>query len=293
MDLVVALDVGGTSMKGAVAGRDGTLLLTERRPTGRERGPEAVIAEILGFAAHLADRAATPPLALGLAVPGIVDDANGTAVYSANIGWRDVPMRALAAERLGLPVAVAHDVRTGGLGEAVLGAGRGAGDFLFVPIGTGVCGAVVIGGEPYPGVTGSSGELGHLVVRPGGELCGCGQRGCVEAYASGSAIARRAGMPAEKVIARAEAGDAAAAAVWEEALDTLADALTISTMLLDPRLILLGGGLAEAGARLTGPLVERLEKRFTFRSPPRVATAALGDRAAMLGAAVLAWRMIG
>jgi len=95
------------------------------------------------------------------------------------------------ADRLGLPVVVGHDVRTGGVAEAVLGAGRGAGDFLFLPIGTGVSAALMIDGRAYTGTTGGTGEIGHIVVRPGGEPCACGQHGCLEAYASASAISRR------------------------------------------------------------------------------------------------------
>ncbi|BCK69280.1 hypothetical protein Srufu_032330 [Streptomyces libani subsp. rufus] len=143
---VIALDVGGTGMKAALVGVDtasseGTppvLLYEARRPTGRERGPEAVVEAILGFAAELRElgtaRYGAPAAAAGVAVPGIVDERSGTAVYAANLGWRDVPMRALLSERLGgVPVALGHDVRTGGLAEGRIGAGRGADRFLFVP----------------------------------------------------------------------------------------------------------------------------------------------------------------
>ncbi|WP_067833619.1 ROK family protein [Actinomadura kijaniata] len=295
MNTFVALDVGGTSMKGGLVAADGTVLLAESRSTGRERGPDAVVTAVGDFAAELAERAGNAPVAAGVAVPGIVDEAAGTAVYSANLGWRDTPLRALLEARLGMPVGLGHDVRTGGLGEAAHGAGRGRGDFLFVPLGTGIAAAMIINGSPYPGATGAGGEIGHMVVRPGGEACACGQAGCLEVYSSASALPRRYGdasLRTEDVLARAAAGDPVAARVWEEALDALADALTAATMLLDPSLVVLGGGLAGSGERLTVPLADRLAARFTFREPPPLALAELGAQAAMHGAAILAARAL-
>ncbi|WP_433328449.1 ROK family protein [Spirillospora sp. CA-294931] len=296
---LVALDVGGTAMKGGVISADGSVLLSESRPTGREHGPDAVVENILGFAAHLAG-AAGPVVAAGIALPGIVDDASGTAVLSAHIGWRDVPFRDLAVKRLGVPVAVAHDVRTGGLGEAVRGAGRGSRDFLFVPIGTGIAAALMINNAPYPGATGWSGELGHIVVRPGGEPCPCGNRGCLEPYAAASAIPRRyaalaglrASPRAEEVVRLAQAGDPVAAKVWDEAVAALADALANVTMLLDPSQIVIGGGLSGAGTPLFDPLAERLKERLPLRPPPPLTRARLGTQAAMHGAAELARRAL-
>lgn len=169
---VIALDVGGTGMKAALVGADGTLLHRARRATARDRGPDAVAAGILDFAAELrahgVEHLGEPASAAGLAVPGIVDETRGVAVYSANLGWRDLPLRALLAERLGgIPVALGHDVRTGGLAEGRIGAGRGADRFLFVPLGTGIAGAIGIDGRVEAGAHGCAGEIGHIVVRPG------------------------------------------------------------------------------------------------------------------------------
>ena len=177
----VALDVGGTMIKGALAGRDGAFLRTRRWPTAREEGPEAVVQRILQAAAELAETAraelGTPARAAGVAVPGSVDEDNGMALYSANIGWRDVPLRSLLEDRLRLPSAVAHDVRAASLGEGSLGAARGLGDYLFVGIGTGIGGGIVSGGQPQRGAHGLAGEIGHVIVQPGGPLCGCGAHG--------------------------------------------------------------------------------------------------------------------
>ncbi|WP_433141111.1 ROK family protein [Actinomadura nitritigenes] len=433
---LIAIDVGGTSMKAALvpapsgsapssagAGAGGEVLISETWPTDRADP----VGGILDFAAHMAARAEAlgrPARAAGIAVPGIVDEASGTAVRAANLGWRDVPLLHLAQERLGVPVAVGHDVRTGGLAEAVLGAGRDAGDFVFMAIGTGIAAALILNGTTYPGVSGWSGEVGHIVVRPGGEDCACGNKGCLETYASAASIARRyttghaavpaavpvavagstqngaagtavnaatstapgtavsgtgsmpgttvgdadstlgsaasdasnttgstrggttssaasdaagvtrstsltvggtassAGNPgnaggsgvdgaalsstdgtapddetglgtirAEDVIARAGTDDLAAR-IWSEALDCLADSLAATTLLLDPGLFVLGGGLAQAGPLLLEPLQSRLAERLLFRPAPPLAVTRLGDRAAVHGAALLAARLL-
>ncbi|WP_078897951.1 ROK family protein [Streptomyces rimosus] len=301
---VIALDVGGTGMKAALAGADGTLLYEARRPTGRERGPQAVVATILDFAEELREigrgRFGAPAVAAGVAVPGIVDDARGIAVYAANLGWRDVPLRALLSERLGgVPVALGHDVRTGGLAEGRIGAGRDADRFLFVPLGTGIAGAIGIEGRIEAGAHGSAGEIGHIVVRPGGPECGCGQRGCLEKLASAAAVGRAwaaaCGDPeatAADAAKAVESGDERALAVWQDAVDALADGLVTSLTLLDPDTLIIGGGLAEAGDTLFEPLRAAVRARVTFQRLPLIVPAALGDAAGCLGAGLLAWDLL-
>jgi glucokinase len=301
---VIALDVGGTGMKAALVAPDGTLLHEARRPTGRERGPDAVVASILDFAADLRDHGlrehGEAAAAAGVAVPGIVDAENGIAAYAANLGWKDVPLRALLSERLdGVPVALGHDVRTGGLAEGRIGAGNGADRFLFLPLGTGIAGAIGIDGRIEAGAHGYAGEIGHIVVRPGGRACGCGQHGCLEAYASAGAVSRSwaaaGGDPQADAAACARAveqGDERAIAVWREAIDALADGLVTGLTLLDPRVLIIGGGLAEAGDTLFGPLRAAVEARITFQKLPLIVPAALGDTAGCLGAGLLAWDLI-
>lgn len=279
---VIALDVGGTGMKAALVGADGTLLHEARRPTDRERGPEAVIAAVLDFAEEL--RAYGEPAAAGVAVPGIVDEANGVAVYSANIGWRDVPFRTLLAERLGgVPVALGHDVRVGGLAEGRIGAGRGAERFLFVALGTGIAGAIGIGDRV------DATELGHIVVRRKGTVCGCGQRGCVETLASAAAVGRAWGGDAAGCARAVEEGDPRAIAVWDDAIAALADGLVTGLTLLTPDTLIIGGGLAEAGDTLFTPLRAAVAERVTFQKLPPIVPADLGDAAGCLGAGLLAW----
>lgn len=301
---VIALDVGGTGMKAALIAGDGSLLHEARRATGRERGPEAVVETILGFAAELLalgrERFGRAASAVGVAVPGIVDAENGTAVYAANLGWRDVPMRALLSERLGgIPVALGHDVRTGGLAEGRIGAGRDADRFLFVPLGTGIAGAIGLGGRIEAGAHGYAGEIGHIVVRPGGPACGCGQHGCLETLASASAVSRAwaaaSGDPdadAAHCAKAVESGDLRAREVWLAAIGALADGLVTAITLLDPRTVIIGGGLAEAGETLFTPLRTAVEERVTFQRLPEIVPAALGDTAGCLGAGLLAWDLL-
>ncbi|MFJ2607345.1 ROK family protein [Streptomyces sp. NPDC087425] len=301
---VIALDVGGTGMKAALIAADGTLLHRARRATGRGRGPDAVVETILGFAADLAaygvEHLGEPASAAGVAVPGIVDDRLGTAVYSANLGWRDVPLRDLLSRRLaGVPVALGHDVRTGGLAEGRIGAGRGADRFLFVALGTGIAGAIGIAGRVEAGAHGFAGEIGHIVVRPGGAVCPCGRRGCLERYASAAAVseswAAATGDPAADAADCARAvlsGDPNAVRIWRTAVDALADGLVTALTLLDPRTLIVGGGLAEAGETLFTPLREAVAARVTFEKPPSILPAALGENAGCLGAGLLARDLI-
>ena len=297
-DVVVALDVGGTGMKCALVRPDGTVHHEERHPTRAERGPAAVTENILEIAEGLAGRARADgltPVAVGLAVPGVVDELAGVAVWSANVGFRDVPLRDLVARRLGLPAALGHDVRVGALAEARLGAGRGRRHVLFVAIGTGIAAGLVVDGSGYPGAHGAAGEVGHVVVRPGGPECGCGLRGCLEAVASAKSIGRRyaelsghPGATAFDVATRAAGGEELARRVWLEAVEALADGLLTAQALYDVGVVVLGGGLAEAGDDLLVPVRAAVAQRVTFHRSPEIVRAELGDTAGCLGSALFA-----
>jgi glucokinase len=298
---VIALDVGGTSIKAALLGPGSSPLYELRRRTPRADGPEAVVEAVLACAEdlrrHGQSRYGAPPEAVGVAVPGILDEAEGVAVFSANLGWRGVPLRTRLTERLGgLPVALGHDVRAGGLAEGRIGAGHGVERFLFVSLGTGIAGAVGAGGRVEPGAHGSAGEIGHIVVRPGGRLCGCGGYGCLETVASAAAVGRawaeasgESGATSADAARAVAAGDTRAAAVWSEAVDALADGLVTGLTLLDPGTVIIGGGLSEAGDTLFAPLREAVKRRVTFQHVPPIVPAGLGDGAGCLGAGLLAW----
>jgi glucokinase len=302
-EYVIALDVGGTGMKAALVGpgnAGGELLYEARRDTAREGGPDAVVEGILDFAGRLrtygVEQFGTEPLAAGIAVPGVLDESAGTAVYAANLGWRDVPLRALLAARLGgIPVALGHDVRTGGLAEGRIGAGEGVDRFFFMALGTGIAGAIGTEGGVEPGAHGGAGEIGHIVVRPGGPECGCGQRGCLEVLASASAVGRAwaaasgdAAATAADAARAVESNDGRAITVWRDAVDALAAGLVTAVTLLDPRTVIIGGGLAESGDLLFVPLRKAVRERVTFQQLPTIVPAALGDAAGCLGAGLLA-----
>ncbi|MHA6765670.1 ROK family protein [Streptacidiphilus sp. PAMC 29251] len=290
--VVLAVDVGGRHIEATVMAPDGTVVHAESRPTGAECGSDAVVENVLALAAGLARR--FNPVGAGFAVPGIVDEVSGICVFAANLGWREVPIRQWVEEELGVPVVLGNDVRAGGIAEARLGAGRGCHSLLFVHIGTGISAAIIADGQLLMGGHGGAGELGHLVTRPDGVCCACGGRGCLETYASTSAIASRyrqaSGEPvtAEEVWQRAYAGDPAAAEIWSEAVAALADGLAAAVSLLDPRRIVIGGELALAGRSLFVPLCTALNERLPFQAQPQVVRGALDGRASCLGAGLLA-----
>lgn len=296
--VVVGVDIGGTSVKGMVAGRDGDALSSQVRPTPVGWHSDAVIDVVVDVIEALRDdvRPHGRPVAVGLVMPGVVDRAAGIARYSANIGWQDLPIRRLVSDRVGLPVAVEHDVRAATIAEARHGAARGVDDVLFVSIGTGIAAGAVVGGTVLCGAAGLAGEVGHMPVYPDGEACTCGQRGCAEAYASGAAVARRyaaqTGAPpvaAEEVIARAGRGDEVAGRVLDEALVGLARVVLGCVLMTDPGIVVLAGGMAQAGVTLTGPLTLALERSMVWRSPPPVVISAFGPDAGSRGAVLLAW----
>ncbi|WP_022882578.1 ROK family protein [Gryllotalpicola ginsengisoli] len=298
---VLAFDVGGTDLKAALVGADGALLervVTPTPPFGPDSG-----AQVVEAAAQLADRfaAAHPgvaPQAAALVVPGVVDDAAGVGVYSENLGWRDVPFRALAEQRLGLPVGFGHDVRAAGLAEQRLGAAAGFRDVVVLTIGTGIAGAVFVDGRLHAG-RGYAGEIGHAPVADGPE-CACGGRGHLEAVSSAAAIARRynartgAGLPgAREVLERMRAGDEIAREVWDSALDGLAFGLAHVVAVLAPEAIVIGGGLVGAGPALFEPVAQRLDALLSFNLRPLLLPASIGPDAGVVGAALLARDRLG
>ncbi len=290
-DVVLAIDVGGTTIKAALVDRAGSVVASEERPTPHGSSARDAVAEV--GCELLAQQPDTQVTGAGVVVPGLVDRDAGLATYSANIGWRDLELVRSLGDRWGLPVRIANDVAAGGVAEHRLGAGVGTDDLAFVPIGTGIAASIVSGGHLVTGHRGSTAEIGHLAVRPG-VRCACGRDGCLEAVASASAIARRytalSGEPvagAREVAARLGT-DAAARQVWQDAVDALADGLGILSLVVGPALVVIGGGLGRAGDALLDPLRVALRERPTVVEAADVTVSALGDRGGMIGAALLA-----
>jgi glucokinase len=300
-DLVLGVDVGGTTVKAALLDSGGLEYGHSERPTPRHLGPDAVIETIVGGIVELREEvpAAARLRAVGLVVPGVVNAQQGIAVYAANIGWRQLPLRQIVADAVGLPVVFDHDVRAAGLAELELGAGRGLQEVLFVALGTGVAAAVITRGQVSAGATGRAGELGHLPVFPEGEWCACGQRGCTETYASGAALSRRysaasgiTDVPAEDVISRAAAGDPVASAIFSDAITALGRALVHYVLLMDPELIIIGGGMGAAGAALIQPLTQEVQAGLAWRPAPTISNGKYAGDAGYRGAGLLAWHSL-
>jgi glucokinase len=314
--VVVAVDMGGTTTKGALVAADGRVVGELVRPTPVDDGPAAVLDRLEAVVVSLARDAGGggddgrggagaragpgrgPVRAVGVVVPGVVDVPAGRVVFAGNLGLRDVGVRDRLAAATGLPTLLEHDVRAAGVAERTVGAARGVDDHVVAVIGTGVAAVVHVGGTPVRGARGVAGELGHIPVWPDGEPCPCGQRGCLERYASASAIVRRYlalggadGATAVDVAARRDT-DSAAAQAWDEATQALAIGLATCAMLLDPEAIVLAGGLSQAGAALLDPVRSQLATRLAWREPPDVRLSPLGARAGVIGAALLAWQRV-
>lgn len=297
---VIAIDVGGTSTKIAIADQDGNLTNVRRvpsPPSSPDNSAPAVVELARGAVAE-ALRSDNPPVALGITIPGVVAEDRGVGIHSANLGWRDVDFGALFRDAIDIPVAILHDVRAAGAAECRLGAAAGADTALVVAIGTGIAAAVVVDGQPRV-AGGYAGEVGHAVVVPGGEPCVCGNRGCLEAIASAGAIARiysrESGTTvpgAREVFELAANGNSVAIAVLDAAFDALALGLSQSICLLAPDVVVLGGGLAQAGDALITPVHERLIHLLKHVPCPPVVRAECGQDAALVGAALAAHDLV-
>ena len=297
-DVVAAVDVGGTRIKAALVTAAYETPAAVTTPTPKDIAADvgavvhATVTDLLATAAK--DGHPARLVGCGVVVPGLVDELRGVGLYSVNLGWRDLPIRDSVASVLGVPTAVGHDVRAGLLAETRLGAARGARHALFLPVGTGIAGALLLDGAVIA-ADGRAGELGHLVIDPSGPACRCGATGCLEVIASAAAIERefaaRTGgaAPAEEIAVRASAGDPDASAVWARATAALAQAIVATVTITGVDLVLIGGGLAESGAALLDPLRADVASRLTFQRPPRLERAAFGARAGCVGAACLAW----
>ncbi|NNN09225.1 MAG: ROK family protein [Acidimicrobiaceae bacterium] len=290
---VIAIDVGGTFTKAARIDVRGVARSFAMVPTPVAEGPEA----ILELAVSLARSLETPNvIGVGVVVPGIVDSSKGVARYSANLGWRDWPLRDLMEERLLHRVNLGHDVMAAGETEMRTGAGIENG--LVVVIGTGIASVTVLNGEVVKGAQGMAGELGHVVVRNQGALCRCGNRGCLEAYASTGALPLRfrdlgGGDADAESIVRELSSDSFAQEVWSQAIDCLATALAMVVSILDPGKIVIAGGLSLAGEALTTPLSASLNSKLLWRASPPIELSHYQQHAGVVGAAMQFYRTVG
>ena len=310
-----ALDLGGTKILAAVVDSEGQALATERLSTDAGRGPDAVadaMADLLQLACARAGVARETLAGLGVSAAGPLDAARGVVSAPPNLpGWKDVSLGRMLAARTGLRVVLENDANAAAVGEHVYGAGRGSRNMVFITVSTGIGGGVIVDGRLYRGATGAAGEIGHMIVAHAGERCGCGRLGCLEAYASGTAIARDAERAAhegrspalaamrargeplntEAVAAAAEAGDATAAAILARAAEYLGVGLENTVHLFNPDRIVVGGGVSHLAARILDPAVAFMRANAfpALVAGVDVVPAARGDGAPAVGAAALAF----
>jgi glucokinase len=285
--VVLGIDVGGTSIKARTVDAAGQLLHEWRRPTptGDVTGTStaAIAAELVAQARELGRVDA-----VGIVVPGIVDEVTGHCINAVNLSWNDLPIRQILESKLGTAIAFDQDVRAGALAEVTTGAAAGVrGIVAFVPIGTGIASAIANDGRVLPSRE-WSGEIGQVVLSSGRHA---GRR--VEEIASASAIARSVRVKNAKEAAQlVEAGDALARTVWDDAIEVVADMLAWIVATVAPEVIVVGGGLAEAGSLLFEPLAARLSERVPEGRRPRLAAAFHGEAAARQGACQLALELL-
>jgi glucokinase len=305
----IGLDIGGTKIAGGVVTETGRILDRTRVPTP----PDDEAATLAALLAVVDDLGARNPRveAIGLGAAGLVEWPGGHARWAPHNTYRRMELRRLLHERTGLPTTVDNDANAAAWAEARFGAGAGSGDLVLVTVGTGIGGGLVLDGRLHHGQHGFAGELGHLIVDPGGDRCACGNQGCLEAMASGSTLGRLgreaaaadpggrlaalAGRPelvtGEVVFAAASEGDKTALALFERVGHWLGVGIASLVTVFDPDLVVVGGGVAATGELLLTPARSSFQRYVhgrAHRDLPPVAPARLGADAGLVGAATLA-----
>jgi glucokinase len=313
MTLACGIDVGGTKIAGGVVDETGAII-EELRVESPATDSEAIEEAIAGLVSELRTRHEIA--AVGVGAAGYIDKSRAVVMFAPNIAWRDVNLKAELEERVDLPVIVENDANAAAWGEFTYGAGHDVDDLLLVTVGTGVGGGVVLDGELYRGAFGVGAEIGHMRVVPDGILCGCGNHGCLEQYGSGSALVReariaasggsllarglldRAGGDPEKITGpliteAARAGDPFAIEQLADLGRWLGEGIASLTAVLDPAVVVIGGGVSEAGELLLEPIRAAFASQLTGRGHRpmlEIRRARLGNRAGLIGAADLARR---
>ena len=314
-DLFVGIDLGGTKIVSGLVDGEGRIVTRQRRNTEAREGPAAVLDRMIEATAGLLAGDGLDSnriIAVGVAAPGPIDAVSGVVTAPPNLpGWHDVPLAKLIQDRLSLPTFLDNDANAAALGEHRFGAGRGVEHLIYVTASTGIGGGFILDGCLYRGATGAAAEVGHMTILAHGPLCGCGNRGCLEALASGTAIAREArervarGAPsliadlaqgasdsisAKMVAEAADMGDADANEILDQAMIYLGVGMANLVNLFNPQLLVIGGGLTKMGPRLFEP-VRRMVGLRAFpaaASAVEIKQAELGENVGLLGAAAVA-----
>ena len=311
--LYIGIDVGGTGIKAGVVSENGTILHKLSCPTLRERGHEAVIHDMARLSLQVlaeSGHALEEIHSVGVGIPGMQDPRTGRIPFCTNLGWHDVPLVELLQQEIDKPVYVNNDATVAGLAESIAGVSAGTKNSVFITLGTGVGGGVVLDGKVYMGPNGIATEVGHMITVAGGEMCTCGNRGCWERYASATALIREGRRFAEAhrncalfravsgnldqieartVIDLAKAGDPDCEKLFDDYVYHLTVGLINLINLYDPEVIALGGGVSRAGAFLLDKVNALLPEMIFFKDMPhaRIELARLGNDAGIIGAAML------
>lgn len=291
----LGIDIGGTKIAGGVVSESGELLHRLEKPT-RAQDPDTIIATVAEIVAELST--SESHLTVGVAVAAFLDPGRENLYFSPNIEWKDFPLRDRLESKLGRPVTIENDANAAGWAEYRFGGARDSVSMIMLTMGTGVGGAVIDRGQLLVGGFGTAGELGHIIIRPGGLECGCGNRGCLEQYASGTALMRdareslsRPNLSAEDLTALLESADAEATDVLRGVCDSMGLGIASLVAVTDPDTVVIGGGVARAGSLLGDMITKSFLSHYgasAKRPTATIVVAELGNTAGMIGAADLA-----
>jgi glucokinase len=310
----IGIDLGGTNIKAGVLDASGSLIHRTSVDTQADRGFEHVFARLVQLVADVTRGAGLTKndiAAIGYGTPGPMSHKEGIVYASPNLpGWKNIPLRGRFSEATGLPVTLDNDANVATYGEFVAGAGKGTRDMVMLTLGTGVGGGIVLNGELQRGAFDNAAEIGHMIVVANGRPCPCGQLGCLERYGSANAVAERfvealqagedsslkarveAGqtLTSVNIANAARGGDTLAARIWDETCLYLAIACVNIQHVLNPEMVVLGGGLIGAGEQLLTPVRQHFQRQAwqIAQDHPRIEFATLGDDAGVIGAAALA-----
>ena len=310
----VGVDLGGTYVKIGLVDETYRILTHSMIPTHTERTPEEILTAIATEVLRLLAQENIPHTeveGVGIGSPGVIESKTGTVIYSNNFSWENVPVHSMLEKILSLPVRIANDAQCAALGEAVAGTGKGCKNLILITLGTGVGSGIVLNGRIFDGANPGGGVAGHMVIHRGGELCSCGKRGCLEAYASATALIRdmkrvvqkqqesplgkkwfhrQEEIEAKTAFDEAAEGDGLAQELIAHYEEALADGIANLIDIFRPDKVLLGGGVSNQGTALTDTINELLKTRCfggDLLDIPPVAPAFLGNKAGMIGAAAL------
>jgi glucokinase len=289
----LGLDLGGTNIKWVVLERkdgDWRSLDRDQVATPAADGPDAVVSRLASVGAE-AIRRSPGVSTVGIGIPGLYDPAAGTTRFLVNVpgAWAGKPVAPPVGAALGLPAFLINDARAFGLAELRIGAGRGASSMIGLTLGTGVGGVIAVDGRVHEGHDGTAGEIGHQTIDPDGPWCGCGNRGCLEAFARADQIAAACGTPtAEEAFARARAGDPRAIEGLAQVGRYLGIGIANMVTVISPDKVVIGGGISAAAEMLLGPIRDELRRRVrtTSLDDVEIVTAELGTWAGAIGAAM-------